>query len=160
MITLAWIKERCKVNEETGCWEWTMGKYRRGYGAFTYKQKKRSVHRWVYADQFGSIPEGMFVCHHCDNPPCCNPGHLFLGTPKDNMRDMIQKGRANRSHNVLKSRPGTSNHNAKMTPEKIIEIREKYASGKSSYRSLGAEYGLAFASVRDIIKHINWKQLV
>jgi DNA-binding CsgD family transcriptional regulator len=76
-----------------GCWEWT-GYKLLGYGAMRHGGRKvAKVHRIAYELWRGAIPEGMAVCHHCDNPPCFNPGHLFLGTRKDNMMDAGRKGR-------------------------------------------------------------------
>lgn len=78
---------------DDGCREWTAGKFRYGYGAFLLDGKLRKAHRVMWELHFGPIPEGLFVCHHCDNPPCVEVSHLFLGTPLDNMRDKIAKGR-------------------------------------------------------------------
>ena len=79
---------------EDGCWEWDMARRERGYGHVTLWGKGRLVHRIVYELYRGPVPDDMFVCHTCDNPPCCNPSHLFLGTPKDNARDASRKGKA------------------------------------------------------------------
>lgn len=75
------------------CWEWMKGKNKDEYGRTMINHKNYGVHHFVYEQIFGPIPNGMFVLHHCDNPPCCNPLHLFLGTQKDNMKDMVLKGR-------------------------------------------------------------------
>lgn len=75
------------------CREWPGRKGRNGYGLLTLRGGTLYAHRVVWELVNGPIPEGMEVCHTCDNPPCCNPAHLFLGTHQDNMLDMAQKGR-------------------------------------------------------------------
>lgn len=79
-----------------GCWEWNGPTNENGYGTFTskkHKMEKVRAHRVVYELFVGKIPDGMHLCHHCDNPPCVNPEHLFPGTRKDNMSDMVSKRR-------------------------------------------------------------------
>jgi HNH endonuclease len=83
-----------RVDKTGDCWTWTGGKSRNGYGAFWTKEKRLvRASRFSYEQHYGPIPNGMVVCHRCDNPPCVRPDHLFLGTQSDNMRDMWQKGR-------------------------------------------------------------------
>lgn len=90
------IEERfwTKVKKTDGCWEWQrclIGSM--GYGSFWDGERKWVAHRYSYTLHNGPIPEGMCVCHTCDNPKCVNPAHLWIGTKADNNRDKIQKGR-------------------------------------------------------------------
>jgi len=80
---------------ESGCLEWMRGLWTDGYGQIKVNGRPRRVPRVAWELAYGAIPEGMLVCHHCDNPLCIEPSHLFLGTPRDNRRDCIVKGRAN-----------------------------------------------------------------
>lgn len=79
-----------------GCWEWTGGKDTNGYGRTWNGTRSEGTHRLAWQFTYGEIPKGFFICHHCDNPPCCNPRHLFLGTAQDNMQDAWHKGRYER----------------------------------------------------------------
>ncbi len=83
------LSEFYVVDEEAGCWVWNRGRSGGGYGRYRGKPAHRAV--WILFH--GPIPDGLFICHHCDNPPCVKPEHLFLGTPGDNMQDCIDKGR-------------------------------------------------------------------
>lgn len=76
-----------------GCWEWWGTRLQSNYGVVRYQGRYQLVHRVVYRFFKGKIKDGMLVCHTCDNPPCCNPDHLFQGTHQDNSDDMIAKGR-------------------------------------------------------------------
>lgn len=87
----------------TECWVWNGTRNKHGYGVKQTRIERgrwrtRLTHRLAYEWANGPIPKGMSICHHCDNPPCCNPAHLFIGTHKDNVHDAIRKGRANFAH--------------------------------------------------------------
>jgi hypothetical protein len=93
------LKDKVKIVD--GCWIWIKSKDEDGYGNAWHEGKKIAAHRLSFKLNVGDIPKGMFVCHTCDTPSCINPEHLFLGTPKDNTKDMINKGRAknqNKTH--------------------------------------------------------------
>lgn len=91
---LAILKSRCAITE-AGCWEWQRFRHTKGYGAMCYRGKSTRTHRIAYTCTQGAIPPGKMVLHRCDNPPCCNPDHLYLGDGFDNMRDCSAKGRIN-----------------------------------------------------------------
>ncbi len=121
-----WSKVNIKGKDD--CWEWTAAKSKKGYGRFKVDGKLVSPHRFSYELENGEIPEGMFICHKCDNPPCVNPDHLFVGTGSDNMKDCYEKGRSTilliRPENQAKgSTIGTSKLNEKQVKE--IKIRLK-----------------------------------
>lgn len=82
-----------KVRKSDGCWPWIKSRQPYGYGRFNYQGKQVQAHRVAWILTNGPIPDDLCVLHSCDNPPCCNPDHLFLGTKGDNNRDCIRKGR-------------------------------------------------------------------
>jgi hypothetical protein len=84
-----------KVDKSGDCWLWTGHRGCKGYGAAWAEGRHQAAHRVSWELAFGAIPDGLHVLHHCDNPPCVNPDHLWLGTNSDNQRDCVAKGRAN-----------------------------------------------------------------
>ncbi len=88
------IRRRVTINKR-GCWEWNGYRLPSGYGKMTYLQHRaKFVHRMAWLAFKGEIPTAKHVCHHCDNPPCCNPEHLFVATPSENSKDMVRKMRS------------------------------------------------------------------
>jgi len=144
-----------KDSSPAGCWLWTGGTASAGYGIIGINYKSIGVHRFSYALHNGPIPDGMFVCHHCDNPACVNPAHLFLGTPQDNMDDMASKGRAVHSHAPRLS--GESHPNSKLTQAQVDEMRSLYATGEHSIAGLATRYNVTRANVSFIVKWRTWR---
>jgi hypothetical protein len=154
------------------CWPWRAGRFEYGYGHFKMNGKDWHSHRLAYELSSGEIPAGIFVCHHCDNPPCCNPKHLFLGTPEDNVRDMIDKGRRRfgsfeTSRRVINGREswskpnsrmphGERHYNARLTLEQVAELRAAYATGGVRQVDLAARYGVDQTHVSRIVRGTKW----
>lgn len=139
------------------CWEWTAARHSNGYGSIGLGARssgKGLAHRVAWTLIHDSIPEGMCVCHHCDNPGCVNPSHLFLATQKDNLEDCRRKGRA-----ASGSSPGEKNPNAKLSAEQVETIRKRYAKGDIYQRVLASEYGITQAQVSAIVTRKNWRHL-
>jgi len=109
------------------CWEWAAARFTAGYGkvALPRSRKLEGAHRIAWLLTYGPIPNDLWVLHRCDNPPCCRPDHLFLGTCKNNSDDMIAKGRHPR---VGVSVPSV---NRKLSADRILEIRARAVAGES-----------------------------
>lgn len=131
------------------CWVWLGKRYPNGYGCVKRQGRERLAHRYAYELAHGAIPPGMHVCHHCDNKPCVNPRHLFLGTAADNLADMDRKGRRRNADTR-----GSGNGRAKVTDEQVREIRAR--SFEVSRRDLAHEYGLSYSQVCRIVSQRGW----
>lgn len=138
-----------KIKRGDGCWLWQAGCNTDGYGTFSVGNiRAMRAHRAAFELWIGSIPSGMCVCHTCDNPPCCNPDHLFLGTVAENMADKAVKGRLK-----LGSRAGTS----RLTENDVAEIRVLCAT--FSQREVAYRYGVSETTISNIITRKHWKHV-
>ena len=135
-----------KVKKTESCWIWLGTKNTKRYGSFTNNKKHVLAHRQSYIFVHGIIPNGYYVCHKCDNPSCVNPDHLFLGTPKENTRDMITKNR----------KPLGENHkSSKLTNNDIYAIRKS----KMSQTDIAELYGIDQTQVSNIQNYKQWKHI-
>lgn len=147
-----WLKVD-KSGESGACWLWTARPTTNGYGNIKSGGKRGKMllaHRVSWELHNGPIPPELQVLHKCDVRPCVNPSHLFLGTNADNVRDKIMKGRA-------PSNSGTSNPRAKLTEVQVIEIRA--LASVSSQRMLAEQFGIAPATVYNILHKHTWRNL-
>lgn len=141
-----------RVSETEGCWEWTGGRTPKGYGLLLVEGRKVYAHRFSYARFVGPIPDGLLVCHHCDNPPCVRPDHFFLGSNTDNMRDASRKGRLVGSHPAGR---GAAHHHAKLTEADVREIRRRGDEGES-YAGIARAFHIAPSTSRGIVLRMRW----
>ena len=185
MDRMQFLKQRLQVNNETGCWEWTKGCNRCGYGRTHVSEdgviKGWSVHRLMWRLLNGPIPAGAYICHHCDNKKCANPDHLYLGNAQTNIQDAVRRGRmasgdrnGSRKHpesrpcgdrNTSRSRPeclprGEDNGSSKLTESEVREMRQLHASGKMGYRRLAVRFRVSRQVVGLIVQRRSWAHVV
>jgi HNH endonuclease len=139
-----------KIRKTARCWIWTAA-LMDGYGQIGNEGRILLAHRVAWELAYGSIPEGMFVCHDCDNRACVRPEHLFLGTHEDNMADMRAKGRSPK--NI-----GVSNPRARLTVGQVREILRRGRAGENR-SSLANEFGVGYHTIADILLRRSWRHV-
>lgn len=135
---------RFKIDEKSGCWNWTAHRDKDGYGFLPGDNSNIRAHRYSYAYHYGEDISGILVCHKCDNPGCVNPDHLFIGNAKDNVTDMISKGRD--------MMIGSRNNKAKLNEYDVAEIRKSTLSTND----LSKKYKVSKSSIKRILTRKNW----
>lgn len=136
---------RVDVGSEEDCWLWLRARDYDGYGNYKLHGKQARSHRVAYEIAHGSIPQGMVVMHTCDNPSCCNPAHLRVGTTADNNRDRSLKGRG---------RPlrGEAVKTSKLSDLQVREIRQRYEDGERNIYTLGEIYNVSPSHIHHLIR--------
>lgn len=142
-----WRKVR--IGQSGKCWEWVAAKDKDGYGTIQTNNGKQRANRVVWELSYGEIDAGMCVLHHCDNPSCVNPSHLFLGTLGDNNRDRAKKGRSN-------SVSGSEHYNAKLDETDVMFIRYWLKSGYT-HQKIADVFGVSRVTITDINGSRTWK---
>lgn len=168
-----------KSSEPDGCWIWVAGLGKGGYGQFCWDGRSAGAHRFSYILHFGDIPDGLDVLHHCDNPPCIRPDHLFAGTNLDNTLDSMAKGRrasgdrngsrlyperlkrgddnpVRRNPEIL--RRGEQHHEAKLTADAVRAIRIGLDAGETK-ASLARRFGVSDAVIHSVAKGKTWRHV-
>lgn len=156
----AYVDKSAGHGPKGDCWIWTGGKLPGGYGLFHEGRKNIRAHRYSWELANGPIPDDLIVCHKCDNPPCVNLDHLFLGTDADNVKDKMDKGRGPDMKEVSKYRrnpAGERNGRAVHRWETIEEIRQLHASGRSC-NNIAQEFGFSSGYISRIVRRIIWKE--
>ena len=139
---------------QSECWNWNGFKNEDGYGHIGVIGYNIRTHRLSWMIHFGPIPNGVCVCHRCDNPACVNPSHLFLGTVQDNVTDRHLKGRSRGG-----SQPGESHNMAKLKDDDVRQIFNEARSRSSTQREIAKKYGVTQSAISNILTGKLWRHL-
>jgi hypothetical protein len=149
-IDLSQFWSRVQPGEAAECWLWRGSLDVYGYGIYSDgRAGTRKAHRIVWQLTHGVVlSSDELLCHHCDNPVCVNPAHLFIGTHKDNMRDKVAKGRCNQARE--------RNNYAKLDPELVRQIREAVAAGGTTQCAVAQRFGISESLVSVVVNGRRW----
>lgn len=134
----------------TGCWEWNGHVEGSGHARFKFKGKRDGAHRWSYEFAYGPIPKDMWVLHHCDNPKCVRPSHLYTGTHEDNTKDAMRRGQTARGE-----RHGMS----KLTASDVQKIRKLHKTGKYTHRQLAEMFNVTQCPIARVVNYTGWRDV-
>lgn len=152
-----------QVDKSGDCWVWIGALSSNGYGEIYFNHQHLTVHRTSWLIAHGNIPNGMYVCHHCDNKQCVNPSHLYIGTHLDNTRDAVVRHRmATGNRQGSHTHPETVHHGeshgmVKLTNEQVLMIRN---SRNVKQRDIAKQFGVHFSTICDILRGKTWKHLL
>lgn len=147
-----------KVSRGSDCWEWQGGRNPEGYGRFWDGQRAEYAHRFSWALTHGDIPDGMLILHRCDNPPCVNPDHLFIGDQTVNLLDMSAKGR-HLAHTKPQRMPRGESHGMhKLTEEAVKDIRAARRT-RTIVLDLAQKYGVSVGAIRGVRGRVSWRHV-
>lgn len=147
-----------KVDKTEKCWLFRNGTKRMVYGTIGIGGKTVKSHILSWLIHNGSIPDGLYVCHKCDNRPCVRPEHLFLGTQSDNMKDAMNKGRISVPRTGNKKQ-GVRRNNAKLNDIAVREIRDYFETYPSSYEELGLRFNVSASAIWKVINRKTWQHV-
>jgi len=145
------VWKRINKRDENDCWEWVGGKDKDGYGRMMIDRHNYRTHRLTYIETYGSIPEGLIICHRCNNPSCCNPNHLYAGTIRENSQQCTKEGRRV---------SGEKHYKTILSDKDILKIRSLYSTGTFSQRELGRMFGVTQAAIWYIINNKTRKYIL
>lgn len=134
------------------CWPW-LGSRNKGYGILNFQGKAWKAHRLIWHLIYGRIPDGLFICHHCDNRPCCNPRHLFLGNHLANMKDAANKGRLKPPDNR-----GERHGMSKLIDSDIVKIRSLAKFGFFQ-KDIALQFKIDPSAVSIIVRRKRWQHI-
>lgn len=146
------------------CWEWKAHRQKLlGYGQFGMDRGGPRwdtvlAHRIAWELSNGPIPEDLIVCHSCDNPPCCNPGHLFLGTYRDNIQDAMSKGRMREIPRFSRAR-GEQVKTSRLSASDVLLIRQMYETSGVSQEKLAARFGVGQTTISRVVLRKVWTHI-
>jgi len=144
------FRSKVRVGGPDDCWEWTGTRHRYGYGEYRSHGGKFRASRYLFERVIGPIPPTLCVLHRCDNPPCVNPKHLFLGTHGTNMRDSARKGRKAK---------GEKHSRAKLRQVQVEMIRRLYDEMEVPLVHLARLYGITPMGIGNIVHRRKWRHV-
>lgn len=150
-LGLRWLRLQLAEGDRSECWEYPYGRLPNGYGAIWLRGRNHGAHRVAWMLEHGTAPPNsrtIVVMHSCDNPPCCNPDHLALGSQSDNVLDTIRRGRAVQP-------VGEASHNARLTEADVRAIR----ASADTQTALARRYGVTQSAIWKIITHRMWRHV-
>lgn len=147
---------KVEFEPNTGCWLWTGAPGAGGYGVVLFEGRYQKAHRVSWALHHGAMPDrATKVCHRCDTPACVNPGHLWLGSQRDNIADMIAKGR----NRPPKPQVGSTNPQAVLTEEDVWAIRHMLRNGSFTEPEIRRAYGVSPMTINRIARWESWRHV-